>query len=144
MIGVLIAAALALVGLCAAGIGVGRRRTRRGGGATGGGEGGVGDKRGKRRAYLLFSYLPLPFVVVDRTFLHVRGVGLQSQASALPFLMFVALSPPCNPRSLKEASRMFYQSRRLAVLLRQVGRHRSSRQLKSDLFLLYLECRHRY
>eukprot|EP00267_Zea_mays_P046808 XP_020399208.1 putative ARM repeat-containing protein containing family protein isoform X1 [Zea mays] len=46
MIGVLIAAALALVGLCAAGIGVGRRRTRRGGGATGGGEGGVGEKRG--------------------------------------------------------------------------------------------------
>lgn len=128
MIGVLIAAALALVGLCAAGIGVGRRRwwwwcwrTRRGGGATGGGEGGVGEKRGKRRAYLLFSYLPLQLVVVDRAFLHVGGVGLQSQSSALPFLMFVALSPPCNPRSLQEASRLFYQSRRLAVCFGKLG-----------------------
>jgi hypothetical protein len=81
MIGVLIAAALALVGLCAAGIGVGRRRTRRGGGATGGGEGGVGEKRGGHT----FCFLISPFRSSSSIALFSMCVGWG----------FKAKRPPC-------------------------------------------------
>jgi hypothetical protein len=67
MSGVLIAAALALVALCAAAIGAGRRRRRRwrttgsgggrggaaGGDATGGSESGVGERGNNRRTCLI-------------------------------------------------------------------------------------------
>lgn len=67
MSGVLVAAALALVGLCAAAIGAGRRRRRwrttgsgggrggaAGGDATGGSESGVGERGNNRRTCLCF------------------------------------------------------------------------------------------
>jgi hypothetical protein len=105
MSGVLIAAALALVALCAAAIGAGRRRRRwrttgsgggrggaAGGDATGGSESGVGERGNNRRRqdmpdlpFLRSSFSIALFSIAGRV-----AFKLQSQAFALPAPLLAA------------------------------------------------------